>query len=723
MPARSKEERERRRKEFEERKAARRLAKESSSKDGIKSAAATDADNNSTPNRDHACSHANARKSDSSSSSVDLSKLPPEEANASSKLCCLSKDALHQVFSYLPSRELGATTMTCRVLNYALAEGRVQHLLSRLNRGGDLPLSMCRDEAEARDLLEKSLVPGDNGGTGRLATKKSKRKGADRGADEYISYARFIESSLSGCEIQDFGGREAPALPAIVNGRLVSVSPEHSLCRKGGGGDKSGAGGSGVASWGVGKRGQLGHGKRDDQSEPTPLMQGIGYGVRIVQVSAGGGLVRVAHSLLLTSTGRVLSFGMAHYGQLGHGISKGNQLPDVFRPQYIEALSRVRCQCVSAGELHSAVVTTDGDVYTFGDGFCGQLGLGDKRPQMLPQQVTLGGLEDECVSSVSCGARHTLCVTDDGECYSWGLGYFGVLGRSYTPFKYDADAAIRGMVEDLPDEELAVASAAEFEAATAVSEATEEQVSNHTISEETRAHLDLLGNLTLDDPSNQCYPLLIDSLQEVRIVGASAGHRHSMLLDHRGDLYTFGSGTAGALGHGDLLRQEYPLKVQEFSQNNVKVINMSAGVDISMAVSSTGDVYSWGKTDGGRIGLGAVNTSVTIPRKVGLPGDGKKVNAIDVECGYVHSLIVGLDGSVYQCGGVGIEGAEDGQNDEFDSKDTRAGRPVKLKELNIWHRCAEPKMKTSSAQRWKKYGSYEVKGRSNMMSETEKWGS
>lgn len=218
-----------------------------------------------------------------------------------------------------------------------------------------------------------------------------------------------------------------------MNGRFASVSPEHSLCRVGGDGIKSGAGGSGCASWGVGKRGQLGHGKRKDEGKPRMLLGGIGYGIRVVQVSAGGGLVRVAHSLLLTSTGRVLSFGTAQYGQLGHGYSPGKQLPDVLRPQYIKELSHLQCTCVSAGELHSAVVTVDGDLYTWGDGFCGQLGLGDKRPKLVPQQVTEGGMEDECVLSVSCGARHTLVVTEDGEVFSFGLGHFGVLGRSYTP--------------------------------------------------------------------------------------------------------------------------------------------------------------------------------------------------------------------------------------------------------------------------------------------------
>jgi alpha-tubulin suppressor-like RCC1 family protein len=221
--------------------------------------------------------------------------------------------------------------------------------------------------------------------------------------------------------------------PPIVNGRFVSVSPEHTVCRVGGDGDKCGAGGSGVASWGVGKRGQLGHGKRKDEHQPRRIVGGLGYGIRIVQISAGGGLVRVAHTLLLTSKGSVLSFGNAQYGQLGHGYSPGKQLPDVMRPQFIQELSHLQCICVSAGELHSAVVTADGDLYTWGDAFCGQLGLADKRPKLVPCCVEKGGLEDECVLSVSCGARHTLAVTEDGEVFSFGLGHFGVLGRSYTP--------------------------------------------------------------------------------------------------------------------------------------------------------------------------------------------------------------------------------------------------------------------------------------------------
>ena len=77
-----------------------------------------------------------------------------------------------------------------------------------------------------------------------------------------------------------------------------------------------------------------------------------------------------------------------------------------------------------------------------------------------------------------------------------------------------------------------------------------------------------------------------------------------------------------------------------------------------MAVSTDGTVYAWGKATEGRIGLGMRDRNITLPSEVEFAD--KEFKAVDVECGYVHSLIVGLDGSVYQCGGVGTDGKEDG---------------------------------------------------------------
>lgn len=163
---------------------------------------------------------------------------------------------------------------------------------------------------------------------------------------------------------------------------------------------------------------------------------------------------------------------------------------------------------------------------------------------------------------------------------------------------------------------------------------------------------------------------------------------------------------------------------------NIKIIRMSAGVDMSMAISTKGDVYGWGKTEKGRLGLGLDNSYITIPKQIQLKEVLSKeannkndddtnnhsnnndtiIKAVDVDCGYVHSLIVAVDGTVYQCGKVGIDGEADGVN--MDS----GGQPQQLDDFNIWHRVPEPKEYVKT-ERWKKYGKYEVRGRQKMLTD------
>lgn len=143
--------------------------------------------------------------------------------------------------------------------------------------------------------------------------------------------------------------------------------------------------------------------------------------------------------------------------------------------------------------------------------------------------------------------RHTLCVSEDGEAWSFGLGHFGVLGRSYTPYEYHSAQALSNMGVDVEEQ---------------VAQEEPQQLAHiEQLSDEMRNHLDLLANLTLDDSSDQCYPKVIDALQGVRIINASAGHRHSMFLDSYGGVYTCGS------GFGPTEKQEIPMKVMEFGKS------------------------------------------------------------------------------------------------------------------------------------------------------------
>jgi len=66
---------------------------------------------------------------------------------------------------------------------------------------------------------------------------------------------------------------------------------------------------------------------------------------------------------------------------------------------------------VAACDYHTAVVTSDGEVFTFGQGKFGQLGHGNTNKVLVPRRV--GALEEKCVVQAAVGIRHTvvLCIT------------------------------------------------------------------------------------------------------------------------------------------------------------------------------------------------------------------------------------------------------------------------------------------------------------------------
>jgi alpha-tubulin suppressor-like RCC1 family protein len=75
------------------------------------------------------------------------------------------------------------------------------------------------------------------------------------------------------------------------------------------------------------------------------------------------------------------------------------------------------------GQNHSAFITADGELYTFGSGKFGALGLDDKdKNHYLPQKVQYFEDKGLKVTDVALGLWHTIALTDDGQVYSFGQG-------------------------------------------------------------------------------------------------------------------------------------------------------------------------------------------------------------------------------------------------------------------------------------------------------------
>uniref|UniRef100_A0A8C9FKU9 HECT domain-containing protein n=1 Tax=Pavo cristatus TaxID=9049 RepID=A0A8C9FKU9_PAVCR len=166
--------------------------------------------------------------------------------------------------------------------------------------------------------------------------------------------------------------------------------------------------GGNLFTWGRNTHGQLGVGSQDPLISKPQLVKGL-KGIPLAQIAAGG-----AHSVVVSLSGAVYSWGKNNFGQLGLGHTK-----DRGRPAYVEALEHWKAVFISCGADHTAVLSKDGLVYTFGAGGAGQLGHNSTRNELTPRVVAeLWGAR---VSQVACGRQHTLVyVPSLDKVYSFG---------------------------------------------------------------------------------------------------------------------------------------------------------------------------------------------------------------------------------------------------------------------------------------------------------------
>ncbi|KAM7413228.1 hypothetical protein PAMA_020550 [Pampus argenteus] len=178
--------------------------------------------------------------------------------------------------------------------------------------------------------------------------------------------------------------------------------------------------GGDVFSWGLNSHGQLGLGKEVSQQH-TPVLVCALTGVPVTQISAGA-----THTLVLTLSGLAYCCGANKEGQLGLNRvdEKGR-----FNICMVPALTPLGVSFISCGEAHSAVLTKEGKVFTFGAGAHGQLGHNSSANEMRPRLVDgLGGP----ASKIACGRRHTLVLGSSGQLWAFGNGVKGQIGTGHS---------------------------------------------------------------------------------------------------------------------------------------------------------------------------------------------------------------------------------------------------------------------------------------------------
>ncbi|XP_052173016.1 PH, RCC1 and FYVE domains-containing protein 1-like isoform X2 [Diospyros lotus] len=341
--------------------------------------------------------------------------------------------------------------------------------------------------------------------------------------------------------------------------------------------------GDGVLGGGPYKIGSC-SGVKMDSSLPKALESAL---VLDVQNIACGG----RHAALVTKQGEIFSWGEETRGRLGHGVDS-----DVLHPKLIDALSHTNIELVACGEYHTCAVTLSGDLYTWGDGHFGLLGHGNEVSHWVPKRVN-GPLEGIHVSSISCGPWHTAVVTSAGQLFTFGDGTFGVLGHGDR-----RSVSIPREVESLKGLRTVRAACGVWHTAAVV----EVMVGNSSSSNCSSGKLFTWGDgdkyrLGHGDREAKLVPTCVAALVEPTFCRVACGHSLTVALTTSGHVYTMGSPVYGQLGipHAD---GKLPTRVEGRLKSYVEEIACGA-YHVAVLTSRT-EVYTWGKGANGRLGHG-----------------------------------------------------------------------------------------------------------------------
>ena len=393
-----------------------------------------------------------------------------------------------------------------------------------------------------------------------------------------------------------------------------------------------------LLTFGYNNYGQLGtptnNGANTANPTPSPVVLPGQIGT-VAQMAAGG-----QHSLFVTSSGQLYASGYNFYGQLGvaAGVGTGNPTPTptlVTLPGQVGTVAHV-----AAGTSHSLAVTSSGQLYTFGNNYYGQLGNATNttttNPNPTPALVGLPGLVG-AVTQIATGGNHSLAATSSGQLYGFGHNQFGQLGtvtNNGTSMPNPTPALV-----SLPAQGGTIADMAVGEYFSLVLTSSGQLYAFGT------NYSGQHGTTTnIASPNANPTPTLVTMPGQIgSITRVAVGQDHSLVVTSSGQLYAFGSNYYGQLGNatnsGILTANPTPAIVGLPGQSG-PVTQVAGGAGHSLAVTASGQLYGFGHNQIGQLGNATNNGIITAnptPSLASLPA-GTTIATIARGSNSYHSL-------------------------------------------------------------------------------------
>ena len=241
---------------------------------------------------------------------------------------------------------------------------------------------------------------------------------------------------------------------------------------------------------------------------------------------------------------------------------------------------------IATGTNHTLAIQSGGTVWAWGYNYYGQLGDGTTTERTAAVEVQTTTGSLANITDISAGANHSLAVDSSGNLWAWGYNANGQLGNGTT---------------------------------TNSSKAVQVQTAS--------------GNLT-------------------GIIAAAAGDNFSVALRNDGTVWTVGLNSNGQLGNGNTTQQTKAVQVLNTAGTAAlsNIVAIAAGGTHTMALDSSGNVWTWGNNSNGQLGLGTTTQETTAQQVTSISGIGQ------IAAGASHSLAMPVQGAAVYAWGYNANG-------------------------------------------------------------------
>lgn len=345
-------------------------------------------------------------------------------------------------------------------------------------------------------------------------------------------------------------------------------------------------------------------------------------------------------SLALSTNGEIYSWGDNQDGQLGDGTHTESRFPNLISIENLQSGESIKN--VYAGHNNAMILTTQGRVFAWGLNNFGQLGVGTTLSSNLPHLVHFSELSSaESINQISLGKDFTLALTNLGRVFTWGFNSSGQLGDGTT---------INQVIPKLISFNGLTTNESIYQV---------EAGQSHSLAVTTKGRVygwgsNLYYQLGSGEWQGWSVPKTItySGLKtNESIKNVVAGYHNTSAITTTGEVFMCGYNSDGQLGDGTTYNIRNPKRIVFNSlQTGESIKSVSLNYQQTFAVTNLGRVYGWGSNWTGNVGLGTSTLNEKSPRLIGFNGLqlNESVNAISA--GYNHTLSLTTKGRIYAWG-------------------------------------------------------------------------